>query len=64
MVGRTAPSATAAITVRLEQRQRKSALPPRAQHVQLDLQHEKEKATRTAALALLDNFKRRTQLMK
>ena len=64
MVGWTAPSATIATTVRLEQHQRKSSLPPRAQHVHLDLQHQKEKETQLASLVLLENFKIRTQTMK
>ena len=64
MVGWTALSATIATTVRLEQHQRKSILLPHAQHVHLDLKHQKEKETQFAALVLLENFKRRTQTMK
>jgi len=63
MVGWTAPSATTATTVRLEQRQRKSALPPHAQRVQQE-EHQKEKETQLAAHVLLENLKIRTQTMK
>ena len=63
MVGRTAPSATTATTVRLGQHQRKSILPPRAQRVQQE-EHQEEQETQLAAIVLLENFKRRTQMMK
>ena len=63
MVDRTALNAMAATTVRLGQRQRKSILLPRAQRVQQE-EHQKEKETQLAAIVLLENFKRRTQMMK
>ena len=63
MAGWIALSATVVTTVSLGQHQMKSALPPRAQHVQLDLQHQKEKETQLAGRVLLEKFKRRVQTM-
>ena len=63
MVDRIA-GATNATSVQLGQHQRNSSLTPRAQHVHLDLQHQKEKEIQLASLVLLENFKRRTQTMK
>ena len=63
MVGQTAPSATTATTVQLEQRQRKSILPSHAQRVQPE-EHQKEQEIRHAARVLLEHLKIRTRTMK
>ena len=63
MVDRTALNAMAATTVRVGQRQRKSALQPHAQRVQQE-EHQKEKEILHAAIVLLENLKRRSQTMK
>ena len=63
MVGWVVLRATAATTVRLEQHQWKSALPPLAQRVHKE-EHQKEKEIRRAAIVLLDNLKKRIQMMK